>query len=127
MKKLLSVLLICISVFLTACQSEADDGKREAVDATKVDWGFFVKNGNEEQINDIQVDGKTIENIKDYHHILNSIQKNKKLIHTKKDAGLVKVYVRFNKVGKNFQVYEVNEYDGKETTFYLEQSILKGY
>lgn len=127
MKKFLSLLLICIGLFLVACESETDDGVRESIDGENVDWSYFAKEGNEEQIHDIQLDEKSIDNIKDYPAILALISENHQLISSEEADGMTKVYVRFNKVGKLSQAYENNDYDGKETTFYLDKSIFVKY
>lgn len=128
MKKLLLLLLflVCISSMLAACASEADDGKREPISAKEVDWSYFVKEGNESNVYDIQLDGKSIDDVKKYHELLVLIDENKEQI-IEEEVGYMKVYVRFNKLGKLTQANEVNEYDGKETTFYLEKTIFSSY
>ena len=126
MKKLLLLFLICISSMFAACALEADDGKREPISAKEVDWSYFVKEGNESNVYDIQLDGKSIDDVKKYHELLVLIVENKEQI-KEEEAGYMKVYVRFNKLGKLTQANEVNEYDGKETTFYLEKTIFSSY
>lgn len=126
MKKLLLLLfLVCISSMLAACASEADDGKREPISAKEVDWSYFLKEGNESNVYDIQLDGESIDDVKKYHELLVLIDENKEQI--KEEVGYMKVYVRFNKLGNLTQANEVNKYDGKETTFYLEKTIFSSY
>ena len=127
MKKLLFFYLICISSMLVACASEADDGKREPISAKNVDWSYFVKGGNESNIYDIQLDGQSIDDVKEYHELLILIDENQEQIKEDEMVNYTKVYVRFNKLGKLTQANEVNKYDGKETTFYLKKTIFSSY
>ena len=127
LKKLFLFLLFSINFILVACTSEFDDGQRESISATSIDWEYLSKDDNDIRIMTIYIDEKPIENVVLYGEFLSVINENSDYISDVEINDSAKVYIRFNKFSKLTQIYELDEYNGKETTFYIKKEIVADY
>ena len=127
MNKFFLFLIIPISIILCACTTDSDDGERESILATDIDWGYLSKDGNDIRIDRIYIDGEMVENLDVYEELIDVITKNTDYINNGQIKDSAKVYIRFKKIGRLSQLYDIDEYNGKETTFYIKKEIVSNY
>lgn len=131
MKKITFLLLIFSSAFmLFGCIENGDNGKRETIKASTIDWNIFKDDEDYHEIESIMnmnIDGNALDDVNDYPAFMKLLAENQSTISETKKDGYVTVYLIFDKQGSFSLEGGRGTYDGKELTFYVERDILKDY
>jgi hypothetical protein len=132
-KKLVFYVLICfllIGCFLLLGSRKYDD-IRDPISVKKIDWMYFTREGKGDPASFQSI--KVYSNDKKYFRIENFQQfskimlDNQAKIYSEPKENTIKIYLRFREDSPLLAVlyYDVNEkYNGKESTFYLDKSLL---
>ncbi|WP_339252549.1 hypothetical protein NSQ43_01895 [Sporosarcina sp. FSL W8-0480] len=121
-KNLLSILLI--GLLLGAC-STIDD-VRDPISVNEINWEYLSEGANYWRIENIKVHDNANEfdiytKSKEFCYLM---LKNPDKIYSEETKSSVKIYFRFEEVSRFSQVYKPVEYNGKESTFYVDRSLL---
>ena len=93
-----AVLLLMISFVLAlfGCQEKSDDGKRETIKVSTVDWSIFEDSDEMNSIMDIKIDGKLLENGDDYPKVITLLNENQSAISETKKT-IIYLYIFHSK------------------------------
>ncbi|MGE6487449.1 hypothetical protein [Paenisporosarcina sp. NPDC076898] len=120
-KNLLTLLLI--SFLLTACSS-ADD-VRDPISVEEIDWKYLSTDVNSMNMENVKVYGQNEFDIstmvKEFCVLMLN---NPDKIYTDESDSTIKINLRFNETSGINMVYTEDEYEGKESTFYVDESLL---
>ena len=111
-------------MLLAACE---DDGVRQTMKVDDVDWAYLSDGVNDIKIETIRVGDYEIDDITKYEPFLKLMNEHQEEIQQTAGDNLVQIYIRFLKYGRFNEVYTVDEYEGMETYFYIDKTIVKQY
>ncbi|MGB3259390.1 hypothetical protein [Paenisporosarcina sp.] len=120
-KNLLTFLLM--SILLTAC-STADD-VRDPLSVEEINWKYLSTDVNSMNMENVKVYGQNEFDIatmvKEFCVLMLN---NPDKIYANESDSTVKIYLRFNETSGINIVYTEDEYEGKESTFFVDESLL---
>lgn len=111
-------------MILTGCSKEND--KSTPISVNTVDWYYLSMDGNDIRIAQtiIYKDSKAIQfDPAIYPEFFKLMLRNKDKIYTKEKPNSTKIHLIFNNYSALNSVYKLDKYNGKHTTFYVENDI----
>ena len=121
MNKFFMVISICI--LLSACSNDED--KRTSIALKDIDWAYLSEDANDMKIEYIKIfkDDKEFDISTRAKEFTQLMVKNPDKIYTDESDSTIKVYLRFNKISAINMLYTIDEYNGKENTFFVDESL----
>lgn len=126
-KQVVLLFMISLVLALFGCQEKTDDGKRETIKVSTIEWSIFEDSDEMNSIMDIKINGRLLENGDDYPKVVKLLNENQSAISETKKDNYIPVYISFEKFGFLSERGPRGTYDGKDTNFYVKKDILKDY
>jgi len=116
-------MVISICILLSACSDNED--KRTSIALKDIDWEYLSEDANDMKIEYIRIfkDDKEFDISTNAKEFTKLMVKNPDKIYTDESDSTIKVYLRFNKISVINMLYTRDEYNGKENTFYVDESL----
>lgn len=126
----LSVMLMLLIAFVGfiafgILNSKEDDGKRESINGTEINWDLIIREESVPEVLLIEVNDLEVADAANYLIFIETFNGNPKLISDDKKNGYSKIHVEFTKISFIEMTHSRTKYDGKETTFYIKNSAIE--
>lgn len=124
---IMSMLLIAFVGFIAfgILNSKEDDGKRESINGTEINWDLIIREESVPEVLLIKVNDLEVADAANYLTFIETFNENPKLISDDKKNGYSKIYVKFTKISFIEMTHSRTKYDGKKTTFYIKNSAVE--